>query len=131
MLQEEVIDMIMEEISEFVENYIIMSSLMQDALYTEVDPGKSIRFLTRSERYGSIYSEVRHQIIKRGRTRIAFSFRFLKEEADYAMELVHLLESYVEYSFGNYSNHYSCNFVLDVGSKKNGIELFEKVSFLK
>lgn len=133
MLQEEVIDIVTEELVEFLEGYIAMTSLTHEAFTLKIKENVSLEFGRYTDYFnwqGEQVFRTRHSIKKVGRAKVQFCFSFYPDEVDYAMQLVRLLDGYIEYGFSNHSK-LSFGFTIDVGSKANGIEFFDKLNFLK
>lgn len=134
MLQEEVIDIVSEELIEFLEGYIAMTSLTHEAFTMQYEHQKSMRFGRYTDyfyRNGEQHFTTKHSISKIGRTKMRFGFSFYKDELYYAMQLIRLLDGYIDYSMYNGSDGYSYYFTLDVGSKARCIELFDKLNVLR
>lgn len=131
MLEEEVIDMLIDELAEFLENYVIMTSFVHEAFKLDFKDQELIALGSYQETYFSneFYFKARHQIKKAGRTKLRFSFQFYKDEREYAMNLIKLLDGYIDYSFSNSSDYYFCGFTIDIGSKANFKRFFDGLSF--
>lgn len=129
MLETEIIDMITDELVDFLASYIVMTSMSHEMLSSNIGETK-IEFGQYKEYYGKRKFCSRHSITKTGRTKIRFNFEFHKDELEFAMKLVRLLDGYVDYGFGNWSNCYNYGFTFDVGSKENGIKLFERLNLM-
>lgn len=131
MLEEEVVEMLMEELSEFLENYIIMTSFTHEAFKYKLVDQKSIEFGQYLEPWRNEEPRfaARHGIKKEGRTRLSFSFTFHKDERVFVMNLIRLLDGYVDYRLSN-SLSYHFHFVFDVYSKANCMKFFNSLDFL-
>jgi hypothetical protein len=132
MLDVEVIDIITEELIEFLETYIVMTSLTHESFKLIVEDQKSLKFGQYSEHKnwkGEHWFISRHSITKMGRTKLHFSFQFHKDEVDFLYKLNRLLDGYVDTNVSNYSDFYRYGFTFDVGSKANYIKLFDRLNF--
>lgn len=140
MLHEEVIDILMEEMVEFLESYIPMTSLTNELLSVEVDDNGSVRFFQYYDYIGydnkkHTKTEMKHLVKKVGRAKVFFYFEFSKDEYFYAKQLIDLLDGYVEYEMSNTFNNknkkvYCIDFEIDLGSKQNRINFLNKASLL-
>lgn len=130
MQNEEIIDIITEELIEFLETYIVLTSLTHEPFKLLVEEKKSLKFGQYNGFWrGEPYFSASHSITKWGRTKLRFSFTFHKDEVDFLFKLNRLLDGYVDYSVSNYSDRYHYGFTMDVGSKANYMKFFDRLNF--
>lgn len=132
LLQNEVRDIILEEIVDFLDGYIVMHSIVHGGITTELVPQKSIKFISSwyNQYYNSSCKYEKHSVVRAGRTKVRFCFSFEKDELDFAIKLNRLLDGYVDYGFSDGRN-YNYSFTIDTGSKQSCVELFDKLSLIE
>lgn len=133
MLQEEIVEILKDELVEFLNTYIAISAFTHDSLSLKVENQKSLKFIKYTGDYnwkGELIYHVRHSIVKAGRTKLQFSFKFHKDELNFALQLMHLLDGYIDYNMSNVSGkNYWLSFTIDVYSKENCISFFNDLNF--
>lgn len=118
---QEVREIITEELIQFLDVYLMMTTLTHEGLSSEYVEGKHIKFGA-SENLKYNY---RHAVVKTGRTKINFSFKFYKDEYDFVLRLIRLLDGYVDFTLSNWSEYYNFHFTFDTCSKANCKRMFD------
>ena len=134
MNEQENIDIVIDEITNFVTGYFMALLMTNETLKfkKENNTFQIGKYLDRQSYYqngSEPYFSSTHKISKISRTKIKFSFAFLKNDIGFAVELMDILNGFVDYKFYSGFAYDNCEFTMDFGLKKNSEKFFGKLNF--